>query len=295
MPGFRSSTALMTAMNAILSTFVFAGALSAVYFGGLACIANPIDPHLKAHLDGGSKGRTKAADDKSFCWVCQVHVMKTSKHCRFCEKCIDRFDHHCQWLNTCIGSHNYPDFFRCVTAVFWFTFWELLAFAFTAALWFTQGEDGHVRSNIRSTYGIARGGGETTFLSLFFIYMFVVAVTVAMIAQLFFFHIMLKRKGMSTFEYVVADARKQQQKDKEREERRYKKRQSDKKRKENGGVHICCGCWIGGEDKTPAAPAERQGMKEGREEQEEGHVEVGNISSTQSDLVVRDYDHEHAI
>ncbi|CAN0420362.1 unnamed protein product, partial [Ectocarpus sp. 8 AP-2014] len=38
-----------------------------------------------------------SAADKTFCFLCQLHVNKGSRHCRYCDKCVDRFDHHCKW------------------------------------------------------------------------------------------------------------------------------------------------------------------------------------------------------
>ncbi|GJN32957.1 hypothetical protein PR202_gb21505 [Eleusine coracana subsp. coracana] len=46
-----------------------------------------------------------------FCSLCEVQVLKYSKHCRVCDKCVDGFDHHCRWLNNCIGKRNYRRFF----------------------------------------------------------------------------------------------------------------------------------------------------------------------------------------
>ncbi|PWZ36907.1 putative protein S-acyltransferase 22 [Zea mays] len=46
-----------------------------------------------------------------FCSLCEVQVLKYSKHCRVCDKCVDGFDHHCRWLNNCIGRRNYGRFF----------------------------------------------------------------------------------------------------------------------------------------------------------------------------------------
>jgi len=50
-----------------------------------------------------------------FCSLCEVEVLKYSKHCRVCDKCVDGFDHHCRWLNNCIGKRNYRRFFLLMT------------------------------------------------------------------------------------------------------------------------------------------------------------------------------------
>lgn len=42
-----------------------------------------------------------------FCSICSGFVTESSKHCSQCNKCVDGFDHHCFWLNNCIGMNNY--------------------------------------------------------------------------------------------------------------------------------------------------------------------------------------------
>jgi hypothetical protein len=42
-------------------------------------------------------------EEKLFCTICCVAVLKTSKHCRACDKCVDHFDHHCR-VSTKRGS-----------------------------------------------------------------------------------------------------------------------------------------------------------------------------------------------
>uniref|UniRef100_M8B2T1 S-acyltransferase n=1 Tax=Aegilops tauschii TaxID=37682 RepID=M8B2T1_AEGTA len=54
-------------------------------------------------------------DGMFFCSLCEVEVLKYSKHCRVCDKCVDGFDHHCRWLNNCIGKRNYRRFFLLMT------------------------------------------------------------------------------------------------------------------------------------------------------------------------------------
>ncbi|CAL9152335.1 unnamed protein product [Musa hybrid cultivar] len=46
-----------------------------------------------------------------YCSLCEVDVLKYSKHCRACDKCVDVFDHCCRWLNNCVGRKNYKGFF----------------------------------------------------------------------------------------------------------------------------------------------------------------------------------------
>jgi hypothetical protein len=52
-----------------------------------------------------------------YCYLCEMTVDCTSKHCRFCDKCVVGFDHHCKWLNTCVGSKNYKYFLSAIAAI----------------------------------------------------------------------------------------------------------------------------------------------------------------------------------
>lgn len=141
-----SSPISYTVVNFILGSLVYLCSCIAIYSGGQACTIDPIDDYLCTHIKTNPNGRSKGGDDKTFCWVCQVHVKKTSKHCRFCEKCVHEFDHHCQWLNTCVGGKNYKPFFACVCAVLAFTTFELAAFAVLLARFYDDGVDGGLRT-----------------------------------------------------------------------------------------------------------------------------------------------------
>ncbi|GMH65476.1 hypothetical protein TrRE_jg3512, partial [Triparma retinervis] len=188
------------AQNYILGSLIYALSFLGIYSGGQACSIDPIDNHLQTHLRTNPNGRSKGGEGKTFCWVCQVHVSSKSKHCRFCEKCVHEFDHHCQWLNTCVGGKNYRHFFRCVCAVFAFTSLELVGFAVLLARFYLDGVHGGVRYRITSLYG---GGQDSVVFAAFAIsYAAVLLVTVGMIAQLFFFHVNLQRRGITTYDYV---------------------------------------------------------------------------------------------
>jgi len=294
---FTSSSLFSLISNIILSLAVFLGATYGVYNGGLACATDPIDKHLKEHLDRDAKGRTQGSDTKSFCWVCQVHVAKTSKHCRFCSKCCDGFDHHCVYLNTCIGAANYKYFFKSVSGVFFFTAAECVAFIMLVARFFAEEKTGPVRTRIRSVYNCG-SEGEFLFIAFSIAFTIILVITVAMIAQLFFFHVMLQRRKISTFDYVVEMARKDQAKEKEEGEARYQTGVIEKKRKELGQSKLCGMCWVGGEQlpKAPTFGEEEKNKKktggaavvDGGIEGEEGIVEMNQVA-------VRDYEHEEAI
>lgn len=63
------------------------------------------------HAHEQPSDQQKSEDGMFYCSLCEVEVLKYSKHCRVCDKCVDSFDHHCRWLNNCIGKRNYLRFF----------------------------------------------------------------------------------------------------------------------------------------------------------------------------------------
>ncbi|CAM9976402.1 unnamed protein product, partial [Phaeothamnion confervicola] len=83
-------------------------AAASIGTGVAACAIDPVDPNVARYSKNeAAEGSTQ---DKTFCFLCQLHVNKGSRHCRYCDKCVDRFDHHCRWLNNCVGRRNYALF-----------------------------------------------------------------------------------------------------------------------------------------------------------------------------------------
>ncbi|KAI3696367.1 hypothetical protein L1987_79381 [Smallanthus sonchifolius] len=139
-------------------------------------------------------------DGMFYCSLCEVEVFKYSKHCRVCDKCVDRFDHHCRWLNNCVGKKNYRKFFTLMISALlllilqWSTGIVVLICCFLDHKRFSL----DIVTKLGSSFSLAP-------------YVIVVAVCtiLAMIAtlplvQLFFFHILLIKKGISTYDYIIA-------------------------------------------------------------------------------------------
>lgn len=156
---------------------------------------------------GESSEQQLSEDGMFYCSLCEVEVFKYSKHCRVCDKCVDNFDHHCRWLNNCIGKRNYRQFFTLMVSAI-----VMLIF---------QGSTGIlvlIRSFIdHKKFSVDIG---TKLGSSFTVAPFVIVVAVctvlAMIAtlplaQLFFFHILLIKKGISTYDYIIALREQEQQ------------------------------------------------------------------------------------
>ncbi|XP_022945649.1 probable protein S-acyltransferase 22 [Cucurbita moschata] len=147
-----------------------------------------------------SSDQNMSEDGMFYCSLCEVEVFKYSKHCRVCDKCVDRFDHHCRWLNNCIGRRNYRQFFTLMVTslllliVQWSSGILVLICCFVEKKRFSV----EISSKLGSSFSLAP-----------FIIVVAVCTILAMIAtlplaQLFFFHILLIKKGITTYDYIIA-------------------------------------------------------------------------------------------
>ncbi|KAK6931288.1 Palmitoyltransferase, DHHC domain [Dillenia turbinata] len=146
-------------------------------------------------------------DGMFYCSLCEVEVFKYSKHCRVCDKCVDRFDHHCRWLNNCIGRKNYRQFFTLMVFALillilqWSTGILVLICCFLERKQFMV----DITTKLGSSFTVVP-----------FVIVVAVCTILAMIAtlplaQLFFFHILLIKKGISTYDYIIALREQEQQ------------------------------------------------------------------------------------
>ncbi|MCO5557272.1 hypothetical protein L7F22_010833 [Adiantum nelumboides] len=128
----------------------------------------------------------------------QVH--KFSKHCRSCDKCVEGFDHHCRWLNNCIGRKNYVSFVALMAACLIMLFVETIAGLIVLVRCFTDKHE--IRTHLTSKLG--NGFSIAPFSA--FVALCTLAPLLASIplGELFCFHMLLIRKGITTYEYVVA-------------------------------------------------------------------------------------------
>ncbi|CAN0896497.1 Probable protein S-acyltransferase 22 [Linum grandiflorum] len=139
-------------------------------------------------------------DGMFYCSLCEVEVFKYSKHCRVCDKCVDQFDHHCRWINNCIGKKNYRKFFSLMVSALLLLIFQWATGILVLVCCFVQRKRfvADISTKLGSSFSLVP-------------YVIVVAVCtiLAMIAtlplaQLFFFHILLIKKGISTYDYIIA-------------------------------------------------------------------------------------------
>ncbi|KAK4738071.1 hypothetical protein R3W88_001768 [Solanum pinnatisectum] len=139
-------------------------------------------------------------DDISFCSLCDFEVKKRSKHCRTCNRCVEGFDHHCRWLNNCVGKKNYTSF---IFLMIFLLIMLLLEGGTAAAIFvrcFANKRSIELEIQRRFSAKFPRGVLATICVILFVM----TSYCAAALGQLFLFHIVLIRKGMRTYDYILA-------------------------------------------------------------------------------------------
>ncbi|XP_068654141.1 probable protein S-acyltransferase 19 isoform X2 [Aristolochia californica] len=139
-------------------------------------------------------------EDALFCILCNAEMRKFSKHCRCCDKCVDGFDHHCRWLNNCVGRKNYISFISLMaTSLVWLVIECGVGIAVLVRC-FVDRKDTERQIIDRLGDGFSRA----PFATVVAICSAVSLLACAPLGELFFFHMILIRKGITTYEYVVA-------------------------------------------------------------------------------------------
>ncbi|TYH33931.1 hypothetical protein ES332_D13G093500v1 [Gossypium tomentosum] len=147
-----------------------------------------------------SSEQQMSEDGMFYCSLCEVEVFKYSKHCRVCDKCVDRFDHHCRWLNNCIGQRNYRQFFALMVSALlllilqWSTGILVLICCFIDRKQFST----DIATKLGSSFSLV------PFVIVVALCTILAMVATLPIAQLLFFHILLMKKGISTYDYIIA-------------------------------------------------------------------------------------------
>ncbi|KAK8962393.1 putative S-acyltransferase [Platanthera guangdongensis] len=161
---------------------------------------------LCSSLQQSSEQKTNE-DGMFYCSLCEIEVRKYSKHCRVCDKCVDQFDHHCRWLNNCIGRKNYGRFFALMTSSLLLLIlqWSIGVMVLILCFLDRKRYSLEIVSKLGSSFSFAPFTvvvASCTFLAM---------LATLPLAQLFFFHILLIKKGISTYDYIVAIREQEQQ------------------------------------------------------------------------------------
>ncbi|KAG5520474.1 hypothetical protein RHGRI_033156 [Rhododendron griersonianum] len=127
-------------------------------------------------------------------------VRKFSKHCRSCDKCVDGFDHHCRWLNNCVGRKNYITFISLMaTSVIWLVTEAGVGIAVLVRCFVNKRS---MEAAIVDRLG--NGFSRAPFATVVAVCTAVSLLACVPLGELLFFHVILIRKGITTYEYVVA-------------------------------------------------------------------------------------------
>ncbi|PKA62093.1 putative S-acyltransferase [Apostasia shenzhenica] len=142
----------------------------------------------------------QGGEDALFCTLCNAEVRKFSKHCRSCDKCVDGFDHHCRWLNNCVGRKNYITFISLMATSL---IWLIIEFGIgVAVLVLCFVNKTSMERNIVDKLG--NGFSRAPFAAVVAVSTAVSLLACVPLGELFFFHMILMKKGITTYEYVVA-------------------------------------------------------------------------------------------
>ncbi|BBN00402.1 palmitoyltransferase ZDHHC1/11 [Marchantia polymorpha subsp. ruderalis] len=141
-----------------------------------------------------------AEEELLFCSLCEAEIFKHSKHCRACDKCVDGFDHHCRWLNNCIGKKNYKTFVAVMVAslLMLITQWSIGIFVLVRCFRDKHKFDEEIVEKLGSSFS------RVPFVVVVTLCTFLAMLATLPLTQLLFFHLILIKKGITTYDYIVA-------------------------------------------------------------------------------------------
>ncbi|XP_008229657.1 PREDICTED: probable protein S-acyltransferase 19 [Prunus mume] len=165
--------------------------------GGIFC-ALFVHEDCRKQQEGAAE--SQGGEDALFCTLCNAEVRKFSKHCRSCDKCVDGFDHHCRWLNNCVGHKNYVTFICLMaTSLVWLVIEAGVGIAVLVRCFVNKRS---MEAEIIDRLG--NGFTRPPFATVVTVCTAVSVLACVPLCELFFFHMILIRKGITTYEYVVA-------------------------------------------------------------------------------------------
>ena len=166
------------------------GASVVLLFGSIATRIDPTDNDSITAVH-------KLAGDSHICLLCGKRVGERSKHCTACNRCTAHFDHHCNWLNNCIGQRNYRSFIVLLLGILVMNGSEAAGIlAILTNVWAEGGESEVLIKHDAGERGYLYVGSLTvTWLCI--------ATTFVSISALLGFHILLRYRGLTTYEYIL--------------------------------------------------------------------------------------------
>lgn len=239
--------------------------ISTFAFAGVTCAVDPADDMLCKEVN-------PPYTDPIYCYLCETDVHPTSKHCRYCDKCVVRFDHHCKWLNTCIGEKNYFFFLMIVLSVFLMTT-ESLALSIALLVESYTKTDAfmhRIREQNDFRYFLGSPMTDNAVQSLLVVSVFLLLGFVAMLIQLGGFHIMLLYRGMTTYDFIIYEQKRQRDLEAQRMQQEFERQQAQLQRSESDSRRLAS---TSASNNAPAYTSveNSQTMQHHDEDVEDGH------------------------
>uniref|UniRef100_A0A7I4BF87 S-acyltransferase n=1 Tax=Physcomitrium patens TaxID=3218 RepID=A0A7I4BF87_PHYPA len=135
-----------------------------------------------------------------YCSICDAEISVQSKHCRACDKCVHGFDHHCRWLNNCVGTRNYKLFVALMVSCLLMLIleWAVGIVVLVRCVKYESAFQEEIRDNL------GRSFPRVAFMVVLVLLTFLALLATAPLTQLFFFHLILMHKGITTYDYILA-------------------------------------------------------------------------------------------
>ena len=183
----------------------------------VAAVVQVHDPVIdQTPLTGTEMTNRELGRGEHKCHPCGQVVASSTKHCWSCGKCVSGFDHHCRWLNHCVGERNYLEFAIFLGNTF-------TGLALQASLgWYlcieTARDFDSFHARAERAFDVSSESG-TIALAVFTWFIAVLQLAVIIVlGQLFFLHIELNFRGITTYDLILIKRRASAERKHERED-----------------------------------------------------------------------------
>ena len=180
--------------------------LAIIVCGFMSTALDPTDPSILMRQSPMSSPSQKTVLTEGpkpgfpkLCIKCEAHVGLKTKHCGVCNRCTAGFDHHCGWLNNCVGRRNYRWFVALVCSIQAAVTLQVSCGCSLLQKLLQGDSEGEA---LMLKHSFQEGG--YMYLSCVFILVVLSAVVFCTNGFLLLFHIYLKVKHITTYEFILA-------------------------------------------------------------------------------------------